>query len=333
VQIRPDWNRLAELGFTAQGFGFAVAALSDGAFVDEFILGDDKIDIYVYSAAGSAQELDALRRLPLHAPGGAVLPLESVAELRDVVDTDVIRRVDGRRTVTLNIVPPRSVALETGVRQVEQQLLPALRAEGLVPSGVSVEVSGAADQLDSTRDSLSGNFAIATLLSYLLLVAIFTHWGWPLMILASVPLGLAGGIFGLVLLNALGLRLPLDMITMLGFLILLGTVVNNPILVVDRTRELLRQTGMTVRSAVRQAVASRLRPILMTTLTTVFGLAPLVIIPGAGAELYRGLGVVVLSGLLCSTVVTLTFLPAAMVEVLEWRERRLARGVLARGSG
>jgi multidrug efflux pump subunit AcrB len=71
----------------------------------------------------------------------------------------------------------------------------------------------------------------------------------------------------------------------------------------------------------------------MTTLTTVFGLAPLVIIPGAGAELYRGLGVVVLSGLLCSTVVTLTFLPAAMVEVLEWRERRLARGVLARGSG
>jgi multidrug efflux pump subunit AcrB len=330
VQIRPDWNRLAELGFTAQGFGFAVAALSDGAFVDEFILGDDKIDIYLYSAAGSAQQLDALRRLPLYAPGGAVLPLESVAELRDVVDTDVIRRVDGRRTVTLNIVPPRSVALETAVQRVEQQMLPALQSEGLVPSGVSVEVSGAADQLDATRESLSGNFAIATLLSYLLLVAIFTHWGWPLMILASVPLGLAGGIFGLVLLNALGLRLPLDMITMLGFLILLGTVVNNPILVVDRTRELLRQAGMTPVSAVRQAVASRLRPIFMTTLTTVFGLAPLVILPGAGAELYRGLGVVVLSGLLCSTVVTLTFLPAALVEVLEWRNRRLSRGAVAR---
>jgi multidrug efflux pump subunit AcrB len=322
VQVRPDWNRLAELGFTAQGFGFAVAALSDGAFVDEFIQGDDKIDIYLYSAAGSAQDLDALRRLPLYAPGGAVLPLESVAELRDVVDTDVIRRVDGRRTVTLNIVPPRSVALETAVQRVEEQLLPALQSEGLVPAGMSVEVSGAADQLDATRESLSGNFAIATLLSYLLLVAIFTHWGWPMMILASVPLGLAGGIFGLALLNALGLRLPLDMITILGFLILLGTVVNNPILVVDRTRELLREPGATVAGAVREAVASRLRPILMTTLTTVFGLAPLVTIPGAGAELYRGLGVVVLSGLLFSTVVTLTFLPAALVEVLEWRRRR-----------
>ena len=139
------------------------------------------------------------------------------------------------------------------------------------------------------------------------------------MILTTVPLGLAGGIIGLALLNGVGLRLPFDMITMLGFLILLGTVVNNPILVVDRTRELLRDPAESVIEAVRQAVASRLRPILMTTLTTVFGLAPLVLIPGAGTELYRGLGVVVLSGLVCSTIVTLTFLPSALVELLQWR--------------
>jgi multidrug efflux pump subunit AcrB len=322
LEIRPDWERLAELGFTAQGFGFAVAALSDGAFVDEFILGDDKIDMRVYSSAGSAQDVDALGRLPLAAPSGAVLPLESLAELRDTVDTDVVRRVDGRRTVTVSIVPPRAVALETAVQRVQDELLPALQADGLVPPEMSLEVSGAADQLDATRKSLGVNFAIATLLSYLLLVAIFTHWGWPLMILTTVPLGLAGGILGLALLNGIGVRMPFDMITMLGFLILLGTVVNNPILVVDRTRELLRDPSTSVLEAVRQAVASRLRPILMTTLTTVFGLAPLVLIPGAGTELYRGLGVVVLSGLVCSTVVTLTFLPAALVEILQWRERR-----------
>ncbi|HSW34403.1 MAG TPA: efflux RND transporter permease subunit, partial [Steroidobacteraceae bacterium] len=319
LEIRPDWERMAELGFTAQGFGFAVAALSDGAFVDEFILGDDKIDIRVYSSAGSAQDVDALRKLPLASPSGAVLPLESLADLRDTVDTDVVRRVDGRRTVTLSIVPPRSVALETAVNRVEDELLPALHAEGFVPPGMSLEVSGAADQLDATRQSLGANFAIATILSYLLLVAIFTHWGWPLMILTTVPLGLAGGIIGLALLNGVGIRLPFDMITMLGFLILLGTVVNNPILVVDRTRELLRDPAMSVLEAVRQAVASRLRPVLMTTLTTVFGLAPLVLIPGAGTELYRGLGVVVLSGLVCSTIVTLTFLPSALVELLQWR--------------
>jgi len=332
LEVRPDWERLAELGFTAQGFGFAVAALSDGAFVDEFILGDDKIDMRVYSSAGSAQDVDALRRLPLAAPSGAVLPLESLAELRDTVDTDVVRRVDGRRTVTLSIVPPRDVALETAVRRVQGELLPALQADGLVPPEMSLEVSGAADQLESTRKSLGANFAIATLLSYLLLVAIFTHWGWPLMILTTVPLGLAGGILGLALLNGVGLRLPFDMITMLGFLILLGTVVNNPILVVDRTRELLRDPAMSVSEAVRQAVASRLRPILMTTLTTVFGLAPLVLIPGAGTELYRGLGVVVLSGLVCSTIITLTFLPAALVELLHWYERLRERQALASSS-
>ena len=319
LEIRPDWERMAELGFTAQGFGFAVAALSDGAFVDEFILGDDKIDIRVYSSAGSTQDVDALRKLPLASPSGAVLPLESLADLRDTVDTDVVRRVDGRRTVTLSIVPPRAVALETAVNRVEDELLPSLHTAGHVPPGMSLEVSGAADQLDATRQSLGANFVIATVLSYLLLVAIFTHWGWPLMILTTVPLGLAGGVIGLALLNGVGLRLPFDMITMLGFLILLGTVVNNPILVVDRTRELLRDPAMSVLEAVRQAVASRLRPILMTTLTTVFGLAPLVLIPGAGTELYRGLGVVVLSGLICSTIVTLTFLPSALVELLQTR--------------
>ena len=323
--VRPDWARLAELGFTAQGFGFAVAALSDGAYVDEFILGDDKIDIRVYGHAGAAQDVDGLRGSPLAAPGGAVLPLESLAEVRDTVDTDVVRRVDGRRTVTLSIVPPRAVALETAVGRVQDELLPALQQEGLVPPGMSLDVSGAADQLDATRRSLGVNFAVAAVLSYLLLVAIFMHWGWPLVILTTVPLGLAGGVLGLALLNGVGLRLPFDMITMLGFLILLGTVVNNPILVVDRTRELLRGSDVAVVDAVRQAVASRLRPILMTTLTTVFGLAPLIVIPGAGTELYRGLGVVVLSGLVCSTVVTLTFLPSALVEVLHLREKATTR--------
>jgi multidrug efflux pump subunit AcrB len=230
--------------------------------------------------------------------------------------------VDARRTVTVSIVPPRSVALESAVQRGEQELLPTLAAQGLVPAGVTVEVSGAADQLEATRRSLGANFAIATVLSYLLLVAVFMHWGWPVMILTIVPLGMAGGVLGLALVNALGLRVPFDMITMLGFLILLGTVVNNPILVVDRTRALWGQDGVTPLEAVRQAVASRLRPILMTTLTTVFGLAPLVLIPGAGTELYRGLGIVVISGLVCSTVVTVTILPAALVEFLQWRAAR-----------
>jgi len=327
IQVRPRWDRLAELGMTARDFGYAVAALSDGAFVDEFFVDDRKVDMFLYSTSGSRQEMERLRQLPVYTPIGGVLPLEAVADLLETADTDLIRRVDGRRTVTLNLIAPRSVALETAVERVGSELIPSLRADGLVPQGVTLDISGAADQLDATRESLSANFLIAVVLSYLLLAAIFGHWGYPFLILATVPLGLAGGIIGLALLNAVpDVRQPFDMITMLGFLILLGTVVNNPILVVDRTRRNLEGGTTGVVEAVGEAVASRVRPVLMTTFTTVFGLAPLVFIPGAGTELYRGLGVIVLSGLLVSTLVTLTVLPALLVTVLGRRRRRHATG-------
>ncbi|MBK6599127.1 MAG: efflux RND transporter permease subunit [Proteobacteria bacterium] len=323
LQISPRWERLAELGLTTGEFGYAVSALSDGAFVGEFFEGDDKIDIKLYSGAGSRQTVEQLRQLPVFAPSGAVLPLDAVAELRETVDTDVIRRVDGRRTVTLNIVAPREIALESAVALVATELLPGARRDGLVPASVSLAVSGAADQLDATRAALSGNFLIAVLLCYLLLVAIFVHWGYPLLILATVPVGLAGGMIGLAAMNLVpGVRQPFDVITMLGFLILLGTVVNNPILIVDRTRQNLLRGGA-VLDAVSEAVASRIRPVLMTTLTTVFGLAPLVFLPGAGTELYRGLGVVVLAGLVSATLVTLTVLPCLLV-ILLGRPRRVA---------
>jgi multidrug efflux pump subunit AcrB len=115
------------------------------------------------------------------------------------------------------------------------------------------------------------------------------------------------------------------MITMLGFLILLGTAVNNPILIVERAMENFRDAGHSALESVREAVAARLRPILMTTLTTLMGLAPLVLLPGAGTELYRGLGAIVLFGLAFTALITLTFLPARLVTLLlvveRWRGR------------
>jgi multidrug efflux pump subunit AcrB len=228
--------------------------------------------------------------------------------------------------VTLSIIPPRDIALETAVKAVRSQMLPQMKAAGEINQGVTISITGAADQLDATRESLSGNLVVALILIYLLLVAIFKHWSYPLLILTTVPLGIAGGIIGLVAVNASGPLLnlfglpaiiqPFDMITMLGFVILLGTVVNNPILIVEEARRNLFDKALSVHDAVLAAVTTRLRPILMSTATTVFGLAPLVFIPGAGTELYRGVGIVVLAGLICSTVVTLTFLPCLLVSVL-----------------
>ena len=332
VEIRPRWDRAAELGFTAQELGFAVAALTDGAFVDEYFRGDDKIDMFLFSSAGNEQQLERLSQLPVFAPAGAVVPLSSVAELVERVDTDSVRRVNGQRTVTLNVIPPRSVALETAVERVRNDVIAAMRAEGEIPQGVNIDISGASDQLTATRAALIDNYLVAIILCYLVLVAIFKHWGWPLVILTAVPLGIAGGIAGLVLLNLVGGWLPLiglnpisqpfDMITMLGFLILLGVVVNNPILIVDRTLNNLRQGITGPVEAVREAVSTRIRPIMMSMITTLFGLAPLVFIPGEGTELYRGVGVVVLSGLLFATLVTLTFLPALLVSILQLISKR-----------
>ncbi|MCF7222235.1 efflux RND transporter permease subunit [Lysobacter sp. TLK-CK17T] len=336
LELQPRWERLAEVGLDARSFGYSVAALSDGAFADEMILGDRKVDIFLFGSTGGEQRLDRLRDLPVATPSGAVLPVSALAELRESAGTDSIRRLDGRRTVTLNIVPPRSVALETGVARVREELIEAMRREGEIPADVSIDISGASDQLDATREAVSGNFAIALLLSYLLLVAIFRHWGLPLFVMATVPLGIAGGIVGLALLNGLGAVLgaigltritqSFDMITLLGFLVLLGTVVNNPILIVIETRKRLEEGVASTVEAVNDAVRTRLRPILMSTCTTIFGLAPLVLIPGAGTELYRGLGAIVLSGIATSAVVTLTFLPCLLVAVFALRER--ASGLL-----
>jgi HAE1 family hydrophobic/amphiphilic exporter-1 len=148
------------------------------------------------------------------------------------------------------------------------------------------------------------------------MAALFDSWLYPAVIIASVPLGSVGGLLGLWLLNKLGgpfgIFQPLDVLTMLGFVILIGTVVNNPILIVERALQLVREHGMPPTEAILEGIRSRIRPIFMTTLATVLGLLPLVISPGAGSELYRGLGAVLLGGMLFSTLVTLVLMPVML---------------------
>ncbi len=331
VEIRPDWERIAELGLSVDDIGYAVSAMTDGAYIDEFFLADDKIDMYMYNSTGQMDSIDDIRNIPLYLSDGNIIPLGSVTELIETIDTDTIRRVNGRRTVTLNIIPPRSVALETAVKRVQSEIIGKMRSDGQVPQGVSMDISGASDQLEATRTALLDNFIIAIILCYLLLVAIFSHWGYPFIIMTTVPLGIAGGITGLWLLNTMGgilpvlgitaISQPFDMITMLGFLILVGTVVNNPILMLDRALINYKQRMMAPEEAVKEAVSARLRPVLMTMITTVCGLAPLVFIPGAGTELYRGVGAIVLFGLFFATLVTLLFLPALLVTVFKFSKQ------------
>jgi HAE1 family hydrophobic/amphiphilic exporter-1 len=124
----------------------------------------------------------------------------------------------------------------------------------------------------------------------------------------AIPVSVAGGIGGLALLN-LFVRQPLDMLTMLGFVILTGVVVNNAILMIEQTTLHMREEGLSANDAIMEATRNRIRPIFMSTLTSLFGLVPLVVFPGAGSELYRGIGVVVFGGLALSTLATLIIVP------------------------
>ncbi len=332
LEVRPDWVRAAELGLAAGDVGYTVAALTDGAFVDEYFEADDKIDMFLYGASGGQTDVDSLGSLPIYTPQGSILPLDTIATIHETVDTNSIRRINGQRTVTLNIIPPAAIPLETGVEIVRNDVVAYLRDSGALPANVNIDISGASDQLDATKAALGANLPVALIIVYLLLVAIFRHWGYPWLIMTTIPLGIAGGIVGLALLNLVGvlmsslglgnLHQPFDMISMLGFLILMGTVVNNPILIVDRAMQLIRKQGSTAIDAVRAAVAARVRPIAMSTLTTICGLSPLVFIPGAGTELYRGVGAIVLFGILGAAVVSLTMLPALTIAVLQWNENR-----------
>ena len=335
IEIHPKWDRAAELGMSARDLGFTVAALTDGAFAGYFYQDDEKIDIYFYSGDRFDVAVERIGQLPVYTPQGTVVPLSTIAEVRETVDTSTIRRINAKRTVTLNIIPPKEIALETGVEMVRNDIVGYLQRTGKVPQTITMGISGASDQLEATRNALFGNYVVAVVVIYLLLVAVFTHWGYPVLIMTTIPLGVASGLVGLYLMNVAGgmmeplglkpFQQPFDMISMLGFLILMGTVVNNPILIVDRAAYNVREIGLSAHDAVTEAVTVRLRPIAMTTLTTIFGLAPLVFIPGAGTELYRGVGAIVLFGILGSAIVTLTFLPALTYFVLRFAGYRDAR--------
>ena len=331
VEVRPDWERASELGLDVGDLGYSIWAFSDGAFVDEFFLGDEKIDIFLYSTGGTIRQPEDVADIMLYSPQGGMVPLSAVAEVRQTVNTETIRRVDSNRTITLGIIPPRDIPLEQGVDMVRRGIIDELRASGEVGDDISMRITGASDLLAATRNALKGNFIVAVFISYLLLVAIFSHWGYPLLVMTTVPVGIGGGLIGLWLLNAAGGNLsllglsdiyqPFDVITMLGFLILIGTVVNNPILIIDRTMRNVRTRGLASIDAVMESVRARLRPIMISSITTIFGLSPLVFNPGAGTELYRGLGAIVMFGLLFSTLITLTFMPTLLSLVLQFRER------------
>jgi multidrug efflux pump subunit AcrB len=317
VIVRPDWERAAQLGIDVQDIGYSAWVLGDGAYVDDYYHEGDKMDLYLYSTMGAYDTLGNFENIRIATRLGDTVPLSDVASIDFTYGLERIRRVDNQRAVTLRITPPSNISLEEAIEIVQNDIIGAVQADGMVPPGYTMRISGTSDKLSAIRAKLGTDFLLALMLTYLTMVLVFRHWGYPLTVMLSVPIGLTGGVLGLWVLNRYldivspGTIQSLDVLTMLGFVILLGSVINNPILIVQQAINFMRQ-GLEPHQAIVESTLTRIRPILMTTGTTIFGLMPLVMNPGAGSELYRGLGMVMFGGLILGTVTTIVFIPSVM---------------------
>jgi HAE1 family hydrophobic/amphiphilic exporter-1 len=213
------------------------------------------------------------------------------------------------------------------------QVIEELRRDGTLGSDIRVRLAGTADKLRITFDVLKWNFLLALIITYLLMAALFESFFYPFVIIMSVPLAMAGGLLGLWLVNILITYQAMDVLTMLGFIILIGTVVNNAILIVHQALNFMRGKGMDNHEALRESVRSRVRPIFMSVGTSVFGMLPLVLFPGPGSELYRGLGSVVVGGLAVSTIFTLFLVPALFSLLMDLRLKLTGRAAKGASTG
>ena len=228
-----------------------------------------------------------------------------------------VRRLGGRQSISLQLRPNDALALEDVVTIIDNEILPDIRNDA-DRQGVSVKLEGAASALDQTWRAMQGNVLTAIFVIFLVLVILLRSFVLPFIILLTIPIAGAGGIAGLAVLNIF-IQQQLDMLTMLGFVILTGVVVNNAILMIEQTILHLRDERLTVNESIIEAVRNRIRPIFMSTLTSLFGLLPLVIFPGAGSELYSGIGVVVFGGLGLSMLATLVIVPPLLAIALNSR--------------
>jgi HAE1 family hydrophobic/amphiphilic exporter-1 len=324
VRVFPDRLRLADNGVSAQELGETLDAFNDGLRVAEVTVGSTRMDLTLQGPVRNVMETQGIAALPVVTASGTIVPAGSLAEVVLTAGPTEIRHRERFRTVTIEVRPAPGVPLGTAIETLRESVMVPLSEEGL-PPGVRLRLSGTADKLTQTWDAMVLDLALAIAIVYLVMAVLFESFFYPLIILFSVPLAAAGGVAGLVVLNNYHFQ-PLDMLTLLGFVILIGIVVNNAILLVHQTLLHIREEGLDPREAILEATRNRIRPIFMSTLTSVFGMLPLVVFPGAGSELYRGLGSVVVGGLALSAVLTLLIIPPMLsVLVGPLEDRRAAR--------
>ncbi|OEU57983.1 MAG: hypothetical protein BA862_12905 [Desulfobulbaceae bacterium S3730MH12] len=322
ILVIPKKEKLAANGLSEKDLGVYVDILMDGRKIDDFSPeGVKQIDLVVKGSDNEFTTPEAILQATIVNAFGDLIKLGDIAELKYSQSMPQINHLERKRTITLQVTPPITLPLQSAIEIIEGELVAPLTAAGKL-EGVSITIGGNADKLVETGNALKWNLLLALLITYLLLSALFENFFYPFIILFTVPLAAAGGFVGLTAVNTFIKPQGFDILAMLGFIILIGTVVNNAILIVHQSLNNVRYQGMEPMEAISSSVRTRIRPIFMSATTSVLAMTPLVLSTGSGSELYRGLGSILLGGLTMSTMFTLFVIPALLTFVIRFERSR-----------
>lgn len=305
----PDLQALALNGLDARSFGEVISTILSGKVIGEFQTpSGQNIDLVLKSNKHNEIAPEDLSYAQIYTPQGNIVSLYSLAQIKEQYGLTQIRHYERERSYLLIVIPPKDMDLESAIKRIENDVLPTV---DLGENKVLLE--GSADKLEKTSSDLLSGFALAVIITYLLLCALYGNFIYPFVIIFTLPFAVVGGFIGLKLTNLFIAPQPLDVLGMLGMIILVGSVVNNAILIVYQSLINIRDYGIKPHQAVLDATLSRMRPIYMSMFTSVCGLLPLVIFSGSGSEIYRGLGAVIVGGLVFSTLISLFVIPSLLL--------------------
>lgn len=306
LKLVPNDQRITQAGLTRHDVANAIRAYTSGLFIGEYFDGNDRVNVILRGEQWHTP--DELAALPIHSPLAGIQTIGELASISRTAGPTSLRRVDGKRTISIQISPPATMSLEEALVAINEKVIPKMNEQ--LPIEASIQLSGNANKMSAAINDMIKNFALALIILFLLMTALFKSPKDSLLVLLVMPLAVAGGVVGLNLLNLVTYQ-SLDLLTMIGFIILLGLVVNNAILIVDQTRQAERE-GLSRKDAVAQAIRIRARPVYMSTLTSLFGMLPLMLMPGVGSEIYRGLATVIVGGMFISAIFTLVLFPSLL---------------------
>ncbi|OIP40949.1 MAG: hypothetical protein AUK47_07330 [Deltaproteobacteria bacterium CG2_30_63_29] len=309
VEVEFDREKMAEMGLSTASVGRTISTAFKGRLAGQYTENGDEFDILVRYEASSRDEVEELRRLPIATPSGTFVPLSSFAKVEESLGPASIARKDQERLTELAITLKDEWVGDDGLVHrkdlgVAISDVEAVIAAADLPEGFSTSISGSAEDFKTSFFYLGLAVIVAIFLVYMVMAGQFESFRQPFIILFTVPLAGIGVVWMFALTGAV-----MDITALIGVVMLVGIVVNNGIVLVDAANR-YREQGLDKVEAISTAARTRLRPVLLTSLTTILSMVPLALEIGEGAEMWSGMAIAVIGGLLASTALTLVVVPS-----------------------